>query len=103
LNKNTLAKKSPPKATPCSITQGSSIDLLPMVCDAAFTKQGQFMPSSHTPIVKPEMLREMKPDVVLVHPWNIVEEVADQHSYMREWGGQFVVAVSKIKTLEVNL
>jgi SAM-dependent methyltransferase len=77
---------------------GIKPDLLPMVCDAAHAKQGKFMPGSHLPIVKPEKLREIKPDVVLVLPWNIAEEVADQHSYVRDWGGQFVIAVPKMRT-----
>lgn len=79
---------------------GIKPDLLPMVCDAALAKQGQFMPGSHIPIVEPEMLREVKPDVVFVLPWNIAEEVAGQHSYIREWGGEFVIAVPEVKILE---
>lgn len=82
---------------------GIKPDLLPMVCDAALAKQGKFMPGSHIPIVKPEMLREVKPDVVLVLPWNIAEEVAEQRSYIREWGGLFAIAVPKMKTLERDL
>ena len=82
---------------------GVKPDLLSLVCDAALAKQGKFMPGSHVPIVKPEMLREVKPDVVLVLPWNIAKEVAVQHSYIREWGGQFAIAVPKMKTLEENL
>ncbi|MDH3635812.1 MAG: class I SAM-dependent methyltransferase [Gammaproteobacteria bacterium] len=76
---------------------GVKPDLLPMVCDAAPAKQGKFMPGSHIPIVNPEMLHEVKPDIMLVLPWNIAEEVANQHSYIREWGGQFVISVPKMK------
>ena len=71
-------------------------DLLPVVFDAAKSKQGKFMPGSHIPIMKPDILREMKPDFVLVLPWNIVEEVADHHSCIREWGGQFAIAVPEM-------
>jgi dTDP-4-amino-4,6-dideoxygalactose transaminase len=79
---------------------GIKRDLLPMVFDAAESKQGKFMPGSHIPIMKPEILREMKPDFVLVLPWNIVEEVADHHSYIREWGGQFAIAVPEMAIWE---
>jgi len=75
---------------------GIKRDLLPVVFDAAESKQGKFMPGSHIPIMKPEILREMKPDFVLVLPWNIVEEVADHHSYIHEWGGQFAIAVPEM-------
>jgi hypothetical protein len=82
---------------------GAKPDLLPFVCDAAPAKQGKYMPGSHIPIMKPEMLREVKPDVVLVLPWNIADEVTDQHSYIQEWGGQFAIAVPKMKIFEANL
>jgi hypothetical protein len=82
---------------------GAKPDLLPFVCDAAPAKQGKYMPGSHIPIMKPEMLREVKPDVVLVLPWNITEEVAEQHSYIQEWGGQFAIAVPEMKIFEANL
>ena len=79
---------------------GIKPDLLPMVFDAAPAKQGKFMPGSHIPIVKPERLREIKPDIVLVLPWNLAGEVADDHSYILEWGGRFAVAVPQLKVFE---
>ncbi|MFH1446406.1 MAG: class I SAM-dependent methyltransferase [Chloroflexota bacterium] len=72
---------------------GVKPDLLPMVCDAALSKQGKFMPGSRIPIVKPDLLREYKPDYVLILPWNIKEEIVANLDYIYEWGGQFVLAV----------
>jgi len=74
-------------------------DLLTMVCDAAPSKQGKYLPGSHLPIVKPDMMRTVKPDIVLILPWNIAEEVSVQHAYISEWGGRFAVAVPSIKTM----
>ncbi len=71
-------------------------DLLPYVCDAAPSKQGKFLPGVHTPILAPEALREQKPDIVLILPWNIRAEIMQQLAYVRDWGGQFVVAVPEI-------
>ena len=76
---------------------GVKPDLLPVVCDAAPSKQGKFLPGSHIPVVEPAVIREIKPDIVLVLPWNLVAEVADSYSYIREWGGQFATAVPKMK------
>jgi hypothetical protein len=67
-------------------------DLLPFVCDAALSKQGKFLPGSHIPIRPPAALRDERPDFVLILPWNIKQEIMDQHAYIRDWGGQFVVA-----------
>jgi SAM-dependent methyltransferase len=78
---------------------GVKPDLLPYVCDAAPSKQGKFLPGSHIPIVAPSLLREQKPDVVLILPWNITEEVIAQHGYVREWGGKFVTAVPLLQVI----
>jgi hypothetical protein len=78
---------------------GVKPDLLPYVCDAAPSKQGKFLPGSHIPILPPAALNERRPDLLLILPWNIVDEVVAQHRYVREWGGRFVVAVPKTQIL----
>ncbi|TDQ64079.1 methyltransferase family protein [Maritalea mobilis] len=50
-------------------------ELLPLIADAAPSKQGKFMPGSHIPIVSPEALIETQPDIVLILPWNIAPEI----------------------------
>ena len=56
-------------------------------------QQGRFLPGSRIPIVTEARLREGKPDIVLILLWNLKEEIMDQLSYVREWGGRFVTAV----------
>ena len=72
---------------------GIKPDLLEFVCDAAPSKQGKFLPGSHIPVVKEERLREHQPDFIVIFPWNIKEEIIVQLSYIKEWGGKFIVAV----------
>jgi SAM-dependent methyltransferase len=72
-------------------------DLLPYVCDAAPSKQGKFLPGSHIPILPPSAMRERRPDLVLILPWNIADEVVAEHGYVRDWGAQFVVAVPTLR------
>jgi hypothetical protein len=79
---------------------GVKQDLLLFVCDAAASKQGTYLPGSHIPVVEPARLREHRPDVVLILPWNIAGEVSCQHAYVREWGGRFAVAVPEIRMLD---
>lgn len=78
---------------------GIKPDLLPYVCDAAPSKQGKYLPGSHIPILHPDVLRECKPDIVLILPWNIQAEVTQQMAHVRDWGGKFAVAVPSIKVL----
>ncbi|KWR79434.1 class I SAM-dependent methyltransferase [Cupriavidus sp. IDO] len=75
-------------------------DLLPFVCDAAPSKQGRYLPGSRIPVVAPTQLRASRPDIVLILPWNIADEVRDQHRYVHEWGGRFAVAVPEIRMLD---
>jgi len=75
---------------------GVKPDLLSFVSDAAQAKQNKFMPGSHIPILAPEAIGQHKPDFVVILPWNIAEEVIKQNSFIREWGGKFVVAVPQL-------
>jgi len=75
---------------------GIKPDLLPYVCDAAPSKQGKYLPGSHIPIHSPSKLLEDRPDLVLILPWNIANEVIRQNESVREWGGRFVTAVPEL-------
>jgi hypothetical protein len=81
---------------------GVKPDLLPFVCDAAPSKQNKYLPGSHIPILAADALRTNRPDVVLILPWNIADEVVRHHGYVREWGATFVVVVPEIKTIQVR-
>ncbi|MFC1885939.1 methyltransferase C-terminal domain-containing protein, partial [Thermodesulfobacteriota bacterium] len=81
---------------------GIKKDLIGFVVDASPHKQGKFLPGSHIPVVAEEEIKKTKPDYVLILPWNIKDEITEQLSYIREWGGQFVVAVPEIKVIEVT-
>lgn len=78
---------------------GIKPDLLPYVCDAAPSKQGKFLPGSHIPVLPPSALWEDKPDIVLILPWNIADEIIQQHAYVREWGGAFMAAVPEMRKI----
>lgn len=79
---------------------GIKPDLLAFVCDAAPSKQGKFMPGSHIPILAPAALAAEKPDIVLVLPWNLLDEVREQNAYISAWGGRFAAAIPNLRTLE---
>lgn len=72
---------------------GLRLDLLPYVVDKNPAKQNQFMPGSRIPIVDEAHLKTHKPDLILILPWNLRQEVMTQLQYVRMWGGQFVTAV----------
>ncbi len=81
---------------------GVKPDLIPYICDAASSKQGKYLPGSHIPIMHPSVFKEERPDTVIIFPWNIAQEIAEQHKYITEWGGKFVTVVPEITTIKAN-
>ena len=75
---------------------GVGTDFIDYTVDLNPHKQGHLLPGSHIPIRAPEVLRETKPDIVLILPWNLREEIMEQLSFIREWGGRFAVRSPKL-------
>ncbi|MBO6634030.1 class I SAM-dependent methyltransferase [Parvibaculum sp.] len=71
-------------------------DLIPYVVDRAAAKQGKFMPGSRIPIVTEAHMEADQPDLVVILPWNIKEEVMKQLSDLRSRGTRFVTAVPQL-------
>lgn len=76
---------------------GVKPDLLPLVADSAKAKQGKYMPGSHIPIAHPDILIALKPDFVLILPWNIATEVIAQNKHQLPTSTRFVLAVPELK------
>ena len=76
----------------CGIGKG----ILEYTVDISPHKQGLFLPGTHISIKKPEIIKETKPDYVVILSWNFKDEIVQQMSYIREWGGKFVVLHPKI-------
>lgn len=72
-------------------------DLITFVVDRNPAKQGKFMPGSRIPIVPEEHLRHERPDFVVILPWNLRDELTQQLSYVRTWGGKFVIAIPELE------
>jgi 2-polyprenyl-3-methyl-5-hydroxy-6-metoxy-1,4-benzoquinol methylase len=72
-------------------------DLVHFIIDKNPAKKGKFMPGSRIPIVSEERLLEEHPNYVVILPWNLREEIMQQLSYIREWGGKFITAVPSLE------
>lgn len=79
---------------------GIDRDYLDYTVDRNVYKQGHYLPGSRIPIFSPEQLRITKPDFVLILPWNIKEEIIQQTSYIREWGGRWIIPVPELTVIE---
>jgi SAM-dependent methyltransferase len=72
---------------------GIRSDLLEYTVDRNPYKHGRYLPGTHVPIFAPDRIRETRPDLVLVLPWNLRDEIVEQIAYIREWGGRFIIPI----------
>ena len=74
-------------------------DFLDYVVDLNPAKQDHLLPGTHIPIRSPDVLQEDRPDLVLILPWNLREEIVREHAYVREWGGRFAARAPELQLL----
>ncbi len=75
---------------------GIRADLMSYVVDETPAKQGKFLPGSRIPVQKDFTT---KPDYVVILPWNFKTEIMEKLSYIRGWGGKFVIAIPELEIL----
>jgi 2-polyprenyl-3-methyl-5-hydroxy-6-metoxy-1,4-benzoquinol methylase len=78
---------------------GIKNDLVQYVADANPHKQGKWLPASHIPVVSEAVLKERRPDYVLILPWNLKTEIVAQLDYIRDWGGKFVIPIPHLEII----
>jgi SAM-dependent methyltransferase len=74
-------------------------DLLPVVYDAATSKQHMFMPGSKIPIRPPAEIAKDNPHFMVILPWNIAKEICQQNLDIENRGARFVTAIPEIRIL----
>lgn len=74
---------------------GIKSDLLPYVIDASPHKQGKFLPGSRIPVLGESVLQSLKPDFIIILPWNLKSEICTQLDYAKNWNVQFVTFIPK--------
>jgi SAM-dependent methyltransferase len=72
---------------------GIRTDFVDFTVDRNPYKQGRFLPGTRIPVLAPEHISEIRPDYVLILPWNLKDEIMRQLAYVRDWGGKFVIPI----------
>jgi hypothetical protein len=75
---------------------GIRSDLLEYTVDRNPYKHGRFTPGTHIPIYDPVQIEKDRPDVILVLPWNLENELTEQLTYVSEWGGELVFPLPEL-------
>lgn len=79
---------------------GIGKDFLDFTVDRNPYKHGMALPGTHIPIYPIKKIDEVRPDYVLILPWNIKEEVMDKMARIREWGGKFVIPIPTVTVID---
>lgn len=75
---------------------GLKRDMIDAVFDSNVHKQGLYLPGSLIPIISPNMLTQLKPDYLLILPWNLAEEIMTATSDIRSWGGKYITCIPEV-------
>ncbi|MEW6116811.1 MAG: class I SAM-dependent methyltransferase [Nitrospirota bacterium] len=75
---------------------GIRTDFIDYTVDLSPHKQNRYLPGSHIPIYHPDRIKETRPDYVLILPWNLKQEIMEQISYIKGWGGRFAVLIPDV-------
>jgi hypothetical protein len=76
---------------------GIGIDLIECVVDLNPNKQGKFFPGSLIPIVGDALLHKSPPDILLVLPWNLSDEIKSQLSSLLKSGMKTIRAIPRVE------
>lgn len=76
---------------------GIGKEIIDYVVDANPNKQGRLLPGSLIPILKPDEIKKTKPDYVIIIPWNLKDEIHENLSFIKEWGGKFITLIPKVE------
>ncbi len=90
---------APAKATTLLNFCGIDVDFIEFTVDRNPRKQHHFIPGTRIPILHPDAISMHRPDYVLIFPWNLRDEITQQLSDVRRWGGQFVVPIPEVEVL----
>lgn len=74
-------------------------DLLPLVVDRNPAKQNKYLPGCRIPICDEDLILKVKPDYVLILPWNLKTEIISQLDCIREWGAKFVISTPSLEII----
>ena len=78
-------------------TSGVTAADIAYVADRNPAKQGRRLPGCRLPVVAPEALWREPPDDLLILPWNLADEIAQELAPLRAAGTLFWVAVPELR------
>jgi SAM-dependent methyltransferase len=79
---------------------GVGADFLDFTVDRNPHKHGRFTPGTHIPVLPVEEIDRVKPDYILILPWNLRKEIVAQMRHVADWGAKFVVPIPEATVID---
>lgn len=79
---------------------GIGTDFIDFTVDRNPYKHGRYTPGMHIPIMPVDEITRVKPDYVLILPWNLQNEIVEQMKAIADWGGKFIVPIPDVLIID---
>ena len=79
---------------------GIGTDFLDFTVDRNPYKHGRYTPGMHIPIHPVSAIDEVKPDYLLILPWNLKKEIIAQMRHVGDWGCKLVVPIPEVEVID---
>lgn len=100
MRKSICAYGAPGKGNTLLNYCGIGTDFIDFAVDRNPYKHGRFTPGMHIPIMPVDEIVRVKPDYVLILPWNLKNEIVEQMKSIGDWGGKFVVPIPDVSIID---
>jgi SAM-dependent methyltransferase len=79
---------------------GIGTDFVDFTVDRNPYKHGRYTPGMHIPIFPVSKIDEVRPDYLLILPWNLKREIVAQMRQVASWGCKMVVPIPKVEVID---
>ena len=97
--KKVIAYGAPAKGNTLLNYCGIGNDFLDFTVDLSPYKRKLLLPGSRLRILDPSEIYKIKPDYILILPWNLKEEIIQQNQSIKDWNGQFVIPIPELMVI----
>ncbi|MBT4730516.1 class I SAM-dependent methyltransferase [Candidatus Woesearchaeota archaeon] len=79
---------------------GVKSDIIDAVIDETPAKIGKYMPQSKIPILPFSSINNLKPNIIIILPWNHQDEILEKLRFTKKWNCEIIVFIPKLEVLQ---
>lgn len=98
-NKKIIGYGAPAKGNTLLNYCGIREDFIDFTVDMSPAKQNKYLPGTHIAINHPDIIKDYKPDYIVILPWNIKDEIIQQLEYTKEWNCKLIIPIPNLEII----